>query len=69
MRSGKNRSDTGNAMVSSPQPGNKLGNREVKITRCPPHRDGKSQKKEKVKRAATEKEEKIVCWAINDKKD
>jgi len=43
--------------------------REVKIMRYPPHRDRKSQKKERVKRAATEKEEKIVCWAIDDKKD
>ena len=29
----------------------------------------RSQKKEKVKRIATEKEEQIVCWAINDKED
>jgi len=39
------------------------------MTRCPPLCGGRSQKKEKVKRIATEKEEKIVCWAINDKED
>jgi len=33
---------------------------EVKMTRCPPLCGGKSQKKEKVKRIATKKEEKIV---------
>jgi len=42
---------------------------EVKMTRCPPLCGRKSQKKEKVKRIATEKEEKIVCWAIDDKED
>jgi len=42
---------------------------EVKMTRCPPLCDGKSQKKEKVKRVATEEEEKIVRWAIDDKED
>ena len=34
---------------------------EVKMTRCPPLCGGGSQKKEKVKRVATEEEEKIVC--------
>jgi len=34
---------------------------EVKMTRCPSLCGGKSQKKEKVKRVVTEKEEKIVC--------
>ena len=42
---------------------------EVKITRCPPLCGGRSQKKEKVKRIATEKEEKIVHWVIDDKED
>jgi len=42
---------------------------KVKITRCPPLCGGKSQKKEKVKRVATEEEEKIICWAIDDKED
>ena len=42
---------------------------EVKMTRCPPLCGGKSQKKEKVKRVATKKEEKIVRWAIDDKED
>jgi len=42
---------------------------EVKMTRCLPLCGGKSQKKEKVKRVATEEEEKIVCWAIDDKKN
>jgi len=42
---------------------------EVKMTRCPPLGGGKSQKKEKVKRVATEEEEKIICWAIDDKED
>jgi len=42
---------------------------KVKMMRCPPLCGGKSQKKEKVKRVATKKEEKIVCWAINDKED
>jgi len=43
--------------------------REVKMTRCPLLCGRKSQKKEKVKRVATEKEEKIVCWAIDDKEN
>ena len=42
---------------------------EVKMTRCPPLCSRKSQKKEKVKRIVTEEEEKIVCWAIDDKED
>jgi len=42
---------------------------EVKIMRCLPLYGGKSQKKEKVKRVATEEEEKIVHWAIDDKED
>jgi len=42
---------------------------EVKMTRCLLLCDGRSQKKEKVKRIATEEEEKIVCWAIDDKED
>jgi len=42
---------------------------EVKMTRCLPLCSGKSQKKEKVKRVATEKEEKIVYWVIDDKED
>ena len=42
---------------------------EVKMTRCPLLYGRKSQKKEKVKRIATEEEEKIVRWAINDKED
>ena len=41
---------------------------EVKMTRCPPLCGGRGQKKEKVKRIVTEEEEeKIVCWAIDDK--
>jgi len=43
--------------------------REVKMTRCPPLCGGKSQKKEKVKRVATEEEEKIIQWAIDNKED
>jgi len=43
--------------------------REVKMMRCPPLCGGKSQKKEKVKRVATEEEEKIVHWMIDDKED
>ena len=43
--------------------------REVKMTRYPPLCGRGSQKKEKVKRIATEEEEKIVCWVIDDKKD
>ena len=45
---------------------------EVKMTRCPPLCGGKSQKskkKEKVKMMATEEEEKIIHWAIDDKED
>ena len=42
---------------------------EVKITRCPPLCGRKSQKKEKVRITATEEEEKIIKWAINDKED
>jgi len=42
---------------------------EVKMTRCPPLYGGKGQKKEKVKRIATEEEEKIIRWAIDDKED
>jgi len=42
---------------------------EVKMTRCPPLCGRKSQKREKVKRIATEEEEKIVRWAIDDKED
>jgi len=39
------------------------------MMRCPPLCDGRSQKKEKVKRIATEEEEKIIRWAIDDKED
>jgi len=39
------------------------------MMRCPPLCGGKHQKKEKVKRVATEEEEKIVRWAIDDKED
>jgi len=39
------------------------------MMKCPPLCGGRSQKKEKVKRIATEKKEKIVCWAIDDKED
>ena len=39
------------------------------MTRCLPLCGRKSQKKEKVKRVATEEEEKIVHWAIDDKED
>jgi len=42
---------------------------EVKMTRCPPLCGGRSQKREKIKRVATEEEEKIVRWAIDDKED
>jgi len=42
---------------------------EVKMTRCLPLCGGKSQKKEKVKRIATEEEEKIVRWVIDDKEN
>jgi len=37
--------------------------------RCPPLYGKRSQKKEKVKRIATEKKEKIIYWAIDDKED
>jgi len=43
--------------------------REVKMMRCPPLCGGRSPKKEKVKRAITLEEEKIVKWAIDDKED
>jgi len=42
---------------------------EVKMTRCPPLCGRRSQKKENIKRVATEEEEKIVQWAIDDKED
>jgi len=42
---------------------------EVKMMRCPPLCGGRGQKKEKVKRIATEEEKKIVRWAIDDKED
>ena len=42
---------------------------EVKMTRCPPLCGERSQKREKVKRIATEEEEKIVRWAIDNKED
>jgi len=42
---------------------------EVKMTRCPPLCGEGNRKREKVKRVVTEEEEKIVCWAINDKED
>jgi len=42
---------------------------EVKMTRCPPLYGGKGQKKEKIKRVATEEEEKIARWVIDDKED
>jgi len=42
---------------------------EVKMTRCLPLCGRRTQKKEKIKRVATEEEEKIVCWVINDKED
>ena len=42
---------------------------EVKMTRCPPLCGGRGQKKEKIKRIATEEEEKIIWWAIDDKED
>jgi len=38
---------------------------EVKMMRCLSLYGGKSQKKEKVKRVATEEEEKIIRWAID----
>jgi len=42
---------------------------EVKMTRCPLLCGRRSQKKEKAKRVATEEEEKIVHWVIDDKED
>jgi len=42
---------------------------EVKMTRCLPLCGGKSKKKERVRMMATEEEEKIVHWAIDDKED
>jgi len=42
---------------------------EVKMTRCPPLCGGKSKKKERVRMTATEEEEKIVHWAIDNKED
>jgi len=42
---------------------------EVKMTRYLPLCGRRSQKKEKVKRIATEEEEKIVRWTIDDKED
>jgi len=42
---------------------------EVKMMRCPPLCGERSQKKKKIKRVATEEEEKIVQWAIDDKEN
>jgi len=42
---------------------------EVKMTRYPPLCGRKGQKREKVERIATEEEDKIVRWAIDDKED
>jgi len=42
---------------------------EVKMTRCLPLCGRRSQKKKKIKRVATEEEEKIVHWVIDDKED
>ena len=42
---------------------------EVKMTRCLPLCGGRSQKRKKFKMIATEEEEKIVHWVIDDKKD
>jgi len=42
---------------------------EVKMTRCPPLYGKKSKRKERVRMTATEEEEKIVRWAIDDKED
>jgi len=45
---------------------------EVKMTRCLSlcgRKSQKSEKKEKVKMMATEEEEKIVCWVMDDKED
>jgi len=42
---------------------------EVKMTRCPPLCGRKGRKKKKIKMMATEEEEKIIHWAIDDKED
>ena len=42
---------------------------EVKMTRCLPLYGRESQKRKKFKIIATEEEEKIVCWVIDNKKD
>jgi len=42
---------------------------EVKMTRCPPLCGGRGQKGKKIKMMATEEEEKIVRWVIDDKED
>jgi len=42
---------------------------EVKMTRCLLLCGRKSKRKERVRMTATEEEEKIVCWAIDDKED
>jgi len=42
---------------------------KVKMMRCLPLCNERSQKKEKVKRVATLEEEKIVRWVIDDKED
>jgi len=42
---------------------------EVKMTRCLPLCGRESQKRKKVRIMVTEKEEKIVCWVIDDKED
>ena len=42
---------------------------EVKMTRCLPLCSGRSPKKEKVKRIVILEEEKIIRWAIDNKKD
>jgi len=39
------------------------------MTRCPPLCGRKGRKKEKVRMTATEEEEKIICWVIDDKED
>jgi len=45
---------------------------EVKMTRCPSlcgRKSQKSKRKKKVKMVVIEEEEKIVCWAIDDKEN
>jgi len=42
---------------------------KVKMTRCPPLCGGESQKRKKFQIIATEEEEKIICWMIDDKED